>query len=176
MKVKYFLPLFLLTVFLFLNLKPVFASSSYVLPYPSFMPGSKLYKISKVFEQIEKYWYFGNFSQFKYNLKMSDKYLIEAKTLFEYNQYLLAVNSLNNSNNYFKNTPIFFEKARLEGKDVKEKNELLKNAALKHIEILTEVKKKIPESFTWQPEKAESTFLDLEKLIEESISIRKRVL
>ena len=69
----------------------MFAESQYVLPYPSAMPGSFLYKLNLVQEEILRYWYFGDFGQFKYNLGLSDKYLVEAKTLFEYKQYLLAI-------------------------------------------------------------------------------------
>src|ERR1700749_87312 len=78
------------------------ADSPYVLPYPSFMPGTIFYKIDRVIEIFEKYWYFGDFGQFTYNLKESDKYLVQAKTLFEYQQYLLAMVALQQSDAYFQ--------------------------------------------------------------------------
>jgi len=60
--------------------------AEYVLPYPSYMPGNKIYRVSRVVDKIKKYWYFGNIAQIKYHLALADKYLVEAKTLMEYDQ------------------------------------------------------------------------------------------
>ncbi len=78
---------FLLSLFLPLS---SFAQSDYVLPYPSSMPGSIYYKLHLAWESVIEYWNFGDFGQFIYNLKQFNKYVVEAKTLFEYIQYLLV--------------------------------------------------------------------------------------
>ena len=75
--------------FIILIPSSVYAQSSYVLPYPSQMPGGLYYKIHLIYENVSKYWYFGDFGRFDYNLKQSDKYLVETKTLFEYKQILV---------------------------------------------------------------------------------------
>ena len=107
-----YLFVFLIILFVFSIIpQPLFAEASYVLPYPSAMPGSKFYKLHQLFEKFEKYWYFGNFSNFHYNLKYSDKYLVEAKTLFEYKQYLLAYQALKKSNSFFLKTKQSLENA-----------------------------------------------------------------
>lgn len=147
-------------------------SSDYVLSYPSVMPGSKTYKLHLLWEKIMEYWYFGNFAQFKYNLNQADKYLVEAKTLFEYKQYLLAYQALKKSDQYFKKTKPYLEKARIEGKNVTQKESILKNASLKHIEILTFIKSFVPNEFIWTPEKSAPTRLNFQRTIEESISIK----
>lgn len=166
----------LVLVFLKYFLTNVFAGSSYVLPYPSSMPGSKFYIISLIKEKILKYWHFGNFGQFTYNLKQSDKYLVEAKTLFEYKQYFLGFQALKMSDKYFSNTLPYLVKAKKEGKNIVQKQNLLKEAITKHIEVLSLVKDQVPESFLWQPEKSLSTNLELKNLIEQSIAIRKKYL
>jgi len=79
----------------------VFASS-YILPYPSYMPGNKLYRISRFIDSISRYWYWGNLSNIKYHQKLSDKYLVEAKVLFDYGQYFLGVEALKRSNEEIK--------------------------------------------------------------------------
>ncbi len=61
---KKFSSVVLLAFIVFLSVPVVHAQSSYVLPYPSFMPGSIFYKIHRVGETMLKYWYFGNFGQF----------------------------------------------------------------------------------------------------------------
>jgi hypothetical protein len=169
--------LFFCLLLLFLSfVKRSFAASDYVLPYPSTMPGSFMYKPHSILEEVLKYWYFGNFGQFTYNLKESDKYLVEAKTLFEYNQYLLGYNALKKSDEFFVKTLPFLEKAKKEGKDVNQNRETLSSAAQKHIEILKIIEKEVPESFNWQPEKSAASILDLKSIIESSILQREKFL
>src|SRR5438876_8559854 len=93
--------------------------ADYVLPYPSFMPGNKFYKISKIIETFEKWWYWGSIGQTKYNMQLADKYLVEAKTLFEYKQYFLALKALRQSDAYISKVPLFINQARNEKKDAK---------------------------------------------------------
>ncbi len=147
--------------------------SSYVLPYPSSMPGSSLYFAHQTLEKLSKFWYFGDFAQFKYNLKYSDKYLVEAKTLFEYRQYLLASDSLNKSNYYFEKLNGNLLRAKENGKNISEKEKMLKLAAEKHKEVLLLIKNTTPPSFNWRPEKEESRLLNLHKLIDYSFNLRK---
>lgn len=150
-----------------------YASSPYVLPYPSVMPGGIAYKIHLVWEKVMQYWYFGSFGQFEYNLKQSDKYLVEAKTLFEYKQYLLGYQALQKSDNYFKQSYPFLLKARNQGKDIFDKKKILSQASEKHIEVLIKIKNDTQDSVTWSPEKIAATYLNIGKKIGESISIRK---
>lgn len=135
-----------------------------------------MYKPHVILDAILKYWYFGDFGQFKYNLKESDKYLVEAKTLFEYNQYLLGYASLQKSNDYFQKTFGFLSSAKKEGKNIDENRSILSSAAKKHIDVLSKLKEELPETFNWQPEKRDSSFLDLKSLINNSISIREKYL
>ncbi len=168
--------IFLVILFL-LALSPhqVFAESSYVLPYPSSMPGSVWYTLHLVQERLEKFWYFGNYGQFSYNLKQADKYLVEAKTLFEYKQYLLADRALGKSDEYFQRLPYYLENAKKENRDISAKMQLLKDASSKHIEILTSLKKDLPDTFNWKPERKSATELNLKEKIENSIKIRERI-
>lgn len=153
----------------------IFASSSYILPYPSAMPGNKFYKLRLVVEQIEKYWYFGNLSQFKYNLSLSDKYLVEAKTLFEYNQFLLAYNSLQKSDSYFPKAQESLLLAKKEGKNIDDKEKILHSASEKHQEVLRFLEKDLPEVYAWMPEKEKPSTLKIRNAIENSIRIRRQI-
>ncbi len=167
-------PLVLLLFVILFSFFPsvVFAQSDYVLPYPAAMPGSIWYKIHLVQEKMEQFWYFGNFGQFDYYLKEADKYLVEAKTLFEYKQYLLADAALKKSDTYFGKLSYYLNNAQKENKNISEKEEILKNAALKHREVLEKLEKELPEKFAWQPEKKAATELNLKKEIEDSIDMR----
>ena len=154
----------------------VFAQNNYVLPYPSQMPGNKFYTINQVIEKVSYFWYFGNFGKSYYYQRLSDKYLVEAKTLFEYKQYLLAYKSLLKSNQYFEKIYPYLLFAKKEGKDISEKQKIFRQESLKHTEELYKLKKSTPEEFLWTPEKSKSTLLNIHFLIEASINIRKKYL
>lgn len=123
-----------------------------------------------------KYWYFGSFGQFDYNLKESDKYLVEAKTLFEYQQYLLGYNALEKSNSYWVQTLPQLQKAKQEGKDTGEKKLLLHEAAIKHTEVLQKMMEETPNDFYWSPEKTPASLLPIHQLIEKGREERKEYL
>jgi hypothetical protein len=166
------------TIFFFLLLlflpSVTFAQSDYVLPYPSFMPGNPFYEINIIKDEVLKFWYFGSFGQFKYNLKQSDKYLIEAKTLFEYKQYLLGFQALKKSDIYFVKALESLIKAKKENKDVESNSSVIKRAGEKHVEVLAKLKRELPESFVWEPEREKSTVLKINESIDNSIAIRTK--
>lgn len=170
--------LFLVLIFIFSHIfiSTSFASSSYVLPYPSVMPGGLSYKVHVVWEKLLHYWYWGSFGQFTYNLKESDKYLIEAKTLFEYQQYLLGVRALEKSNTYWVQTYPQLKKARSEGKDISQKRQILYEAALKHSEVLEKMEEETPKDFIWSPEKNPSSQLHIHQLIQQALQERQKYL
>lgn len=153
-----------------------FAESNYVLPYPSYMPGNFLYKPRLILNKLSAYIYFGDFGRFDYSLKESDHYLVEAKTLFEYKQYLLGVSALKKSDSFFMTISPNLENARKSGKNTSEKEVLLREATLKHMETLGDLKNKLPKTFNWSPEKSESTPINLSDLIDKSIQIRSSAL
>ncbi|HSD98569.1 MAG TPA: hypothetical protein VLB73_02630 [Patescibacteria group bacterium] len=166
--------LLLIAIFFFIATQTSFAASPYVLPYPSAMPGGVSYKLHIVWEKIMQYWYFGDFGQYTYNLKESDKYLVEAKTLFEYNQYLLGFAALQKSNTYFAHVQPFLEKAKQDGKNITENQLALQQAAAKHIEVLQKMENETPSDFTWTPEKNPSSTLHIHQLIQQAIEERQK--
>jgi hypothetical protein len=170
---KVFIFLCILLLYTHVSL-PSFASSPYVLPYPSTMPGGISYKIHLVWEKIMQYWYYGDFGQFDYNLKQSDKYLVQAKTLFEYNQYLLGYQALKKSDIYFQKIIPSLLFAQQHGKSTLDKRKLLSEASQKHIEMLAQIKQETPAQFTWTPEKSNPTSLNIVQAIDNAISIREK--
>jgi len=135
--------------------------ASYVLSYPSFMPGNKLYKISRIVDQLNNWWYFGNIAQIKYHLGLSDKYLVEAKTLFEYKQYLLGVDALKRSTKQFQTLPLFVKQGISENKNMNSLISTISEAVVIHRSVLQEMKISCPEIFEWVPEKRAATELKL---------------
>ncbi len=146
--------------------------AEYVLPYPSFMPGNKIYKISRIADKLKEYWSFGNLAKAKYHLGLSDKNLVEAKTLFEYKQYLLASEALKRSDEHFLKISTFLDAAAGEGKDVTSWRETVQQAATVHANVLASLMKLVPISFEWTPEKEQSTALSLHKALQQSIDAR----
>lgn len=169
---KYFLWFIILILTLILT-PSVSAESNYVLPYPSEMPGSKLYHLRLVLDEIKRYWYFGDFGQFDYNLKLTDKYLIEAKTLFEYKQYLLGYNALKKSDLYLVSIMPNLARAEKNGKNALKKKAAFNEALQKHIEVLEKMELETPDTFIWHPEKDLPTTLNIQKAILNSILLRE---
>lgn len=153
-----------------------FARSDYVLPYPSVMPGNKMYVLHIIEERISKYWYFGDYGSFTYNRQLADKYLVEAKTLFEYNQHLLALRSLAKSNKYFQQMLTAIESTDRSKNGREEKVALMRSAAEKHQEILEALRNELPQSVVWQEEKKDSQVLTLSKELSEAMKIRQTAL
>ena len=171
MKKSFLIILFLLLQF---STSHVFANSSYVLPYPGAMPGKFIYKPKLIFEKLEAYWYFGDFAKFDYNLKESDHYLVESKTLFEYGQYLLAYSALKKSDAYFMKVNPSLKSAKTHGKDISEKKLTYDIASEKHIEVLRQLKTQLPLVYHWDPEKVAPTDLKIGDALDESIRIRSK--
>lgn len=142
-------------LFLLIYLASVSGVSAYSLPYPSYMPGHKLYKISRFFDGAKSWWYWGSIGQRKYHSALADKYLVEAKTLFEYQQYLLGFDALKRSNQHVR--PIL----------VKSQEQMKA-----HRDILEGLKQIVPKEFLWQPEKKDPTYLPLHQILDEAIAVR----
>lgn len=152
------------------------AYAEYVLPYPSYMPGNTLYRISRIIDTMKNYWYWGTIAQIKYHIGLSDKYLVEAKTLFEYKQYLLATNALQRSDTELSGLPTRMSEGSREGKDMSSQKNILSDAMQVHIASLELMKKQLPSEFKWTPEKAAATDLSIGLLLDTSIGLREKLL
>lgn len=151
-------------------------ASGYTLPYPPQMPGGIFYKVRVLEERIGEIWNFGSFSKFQYDLALSDRYLVQTKTLIEYQQYLLAKDALIKSNNFFLQTLPQLTKASSEHKDISTERETLRKAAAKHLEVITYLLDQTPETVTWTPEKAKPTTISFSDLFKQALAIRKKSL
>lgn len=156
----------------FLWVRPV--SADYVLPYPGPMPGSKLYRISRIVDVLKQYWYWGSIASLHYHLQLSDKYLVEAKTLFEYQQYVLAIDALTRSNEQFIVLPGLLREIEKEGKNVSKLRQKISEASEKHLKTLDGMQIGVPSQYVWRPEKREPVFLDFTKIFSEAK--QKRIL
>lgn len=150
--------------------------AAYVLPYPSTMPGSKLYVITRFFDRIEKYWSFGSIAGLKYTMNQSDKTLVESKTLFEYSQYFLGLDALSRSDTFVQTLPFFIGKGTNEGKDMTAFRKLVENEMMKHREVLSKMRNDVPEEVFWQEEKKSGMNLPLRSRVDTSIRIRTDIL
>jgi hypothetical protein len=149
--------------------------AEYMLPYPSFMPGNKIYRISRIIDSMNTYWYFGSIAQIKYHIGLSDKYLVEAKTLMEYKQYLLATDALKRSDEQFSKLNDNFIKAKKEEIDTSQLIQLVNDAFKKHKDIETNLLVILPETFIWTPEKEKQTELPLAQIIQSSIKMKEQI-
>ncbi|MCX6791898.1 MAG: hypothetical protein NT149_02570 [Candidatus Gottesmanbacteria bacterium] len=145
------------------------------MPYPSYMPGNCMYKVSRILDRLKFYWSRGNIAQIKYHLALSDKYLIEAKTLMEYKQYLLGTDALRRSDKEFMQLPAYVAGAKKEGVNVSELERLISDAAEKHAQLLAELLISTPNQFMWSPEKSKPTELPLGEMLKTSVVERQHI-
>jgi len=166
--------IFLFFVSLFFVGGSVVYAHNYVLPYPSYMPGNKLYKLSRILDKVQGFWSWGTIAQERYHLELADKYLVEAKTLFDYQQYLLAVDALQRSNQQYQLVRPSVLNAQKQGIDTKDIQYTFTASEEKHEEVLDTIKQEVPPVFIWTPEKDKPTNLPLDQLIDEAVEIRKK--
>lgn len=165
---------FILLYFAFLFLQPV-SASDYVFPYPSYMPGHTLYSMSRTIDYVKQWWHWGTFASINYHMALSDKYLVEAKTLIEYKQYFLAVDALTRSDRNIDKLLPLIEKASQEGKDIYPLSRLIESELESHVAVLDNLRRVVPKTVVWQPEKVQATRLDLSDDISDAIIRRNKV-
>lgn len=166
------LPFLVLGIIFFGTTHTVYAQ--YVLPYPSYMPGNALYRVSRIIDHIQYYWQWGDIARFKYFMAQSDKYLIEAKTLFEYGQHLLGVDALRRSDDAYNHIDVYLKYASANGKDISALSRLHVQQSIKHSEVLQKLLKELPQNFRWAPEKSAPLDLHLHEYIRLSMEIRQQ--
>lgn len=169
---KKILTILFLTYFMS-HMSPVRAD--YVLPYPSYMPGNILYKVSRFLDSAKEYWYWGNIASIKYHLALSDKYIVEAKTLFEYKQYLLASDALGRSDKQLQTIPALLQKGTKEGEDMSQLRLIVREAMDMHMAVISTLKSQLPGEFIWKPEKVSETTIRIDEILTSSYEIRRRV-
>jgi hypothetical protein len=162
-----------LVIVIYFLLMPVKINAEYVLPYPSYMPGSPLYKAANFVDVFKRYWFWGSIATFRYNLECSDTLLVEAKTLFEYKQYLLGVQALQRSDQYFLKLDSAIVQIEKSGKDPLPYRQVLTDASAAHTIVLQRLVQDIPQTYVWRPKKGSETQLLLEKHLTDSMMIRK---
>jgi len=164
--------LFFFLLFSLYSVHPQIVRADYVLPYPSYMPGNKLYTVSKIFERVESWWYWGAIGQTKYHMMLADKYLVEAKTLFEYKQYVLAINALHSSDEQIVQIPKYIALGKTRGVNMVQFESLFAGESDAHRAVLLKLKEELPGTFIWTPEKEPATTLDIAGVLSRAIILR----
>ena len=161
----------LLTVcYVFLFVSP--AHASYVMPYPSYMPGHVLYTPRTIVDRIGEWWNFGEIGRAKYHNRLSDRYMVEAKTLFEYGQYKLAVSALKKSDLNFAQSLLYIREVEQRHKDNGELKAHLKEASKKHDEIIISLLSLLPKKAIWEEEYEEPETIEIAFLLRQSQIMR----
>jgi hypothetical protein len=161
------------TLFLLLQVGTVQgAESEYTLPYPSYMPGHRLYTAQVIWDRAMEWWYFGDIAKTKYHLELSDRTLVQARTLFDYKQYLLATESLSASNIHFISAVLYASDVESSHKDGGLLLAILRNAADTHTKLLDNLAQNYTEDITWSSERQEPVLLPVPFLLRQSLIIR----
>ncbi len=103
---------------------------------------------------------------------MADKKLVEAKTLFEYKQYALAMNAIYQSSAQVASIPRYLERATAQGIDMKEFDKTVCEQMNVHQEVLQLLQTSLPTAFAWQEEKKDAVNLPIGEAIDAAIQTR----
>lgn len=147
-------------------------AQEYVLPYPGPMPGNKMYTLMAVVDKFQEFWHWGSIAKFRYHIALADKYIIEAKTLYEYKQYLLATDALRRSNQQFARVSSWLVAGVEEGKDMSQYFQQMNLAAIAHQKLLSDLYQRVPSKYIWSPEQTAATELDLHTELGQSVKLR----
>ena len=164
--------IFLFVLYILSYVIPCRVFADYVLPYPSYMPGNKLYAVSKIAERLEAWWNWGAIGQTKYHMMLADKYLVESKTLFEYKQYVLAIKALQISDTHIVQIPQYIVLGERQGKNMTQFKFLFNEERDVHRGVLVKLQSELPKTYVWSPEKEAATTLDIDGLLSHSIMLR----
>jgi len=117
--------------------------SSYFLAYPGILPDSPLYRFKMVRDRIWEWLTTGAESRAKLFLLYADKRLGAGKALIEGNQISLGVSTILKGEKYFERAIGEAEKEKKTKGEVLSLGEKLREASLKHEEVLLELKEKV---------------------------------
>ncbi len=151
---------------------PQIVRADYMLPYPSYMPGNKLYTVSKIVDALNGWWHWGSIGQLKYHMNLADKYLVEAKTLFEYKQYVLALDALARSDKHIALVPRYIELINNEQKESNNFESLFREELDVHARTLSNLQSTLPKEFIWTPEKKPAQTLPLFEILSSAMQLR----
>lgn len=127
-------------------------------------------------DEAKRCWYWGNLASYRYYLGQSDKTLVEAKTLFEYGQYLLAMQAIRRSGEAIEHANQYFQNAKREQKIGRQQRQELSDAMSEHIRVLSSIRTQTPEEFYWSPEKESSQTLRIHQELDRAIGVREDML
>lgn len=127
----------------------------------------------RLFDEAKKFWYWGDLASYRYSLGQSDKALVEAKTLFEYGQYLLAMEALARSNALLPRAPDALKKAKQEGKEIGIYEREFGEAINEHKKVIVTLLEELPEEFTWHPERENPKQLYIHEELTTALHLRR---
>jgi len=134
-----------------------------------------LYIVSKFIDKVRGIWSFGNIAQLKYRMSLADKYLVEAKILFEYKQYVFAVDALKKSSTEIGMITPFVQNAQQKGIDMRQFRKLICEQMVVHQSVISALSVGLPESYIWQEEKKNAVDLPINILLNEATAVRLQI-
>jgi hypothetical protein len=148
-------------------------AADYNLPVKPILPGHPLYRISRNLDRVRSWFLWGDIAKATYRLTLADKYLAEAKTLFELKQFPFAVDALERSNLEFERIPGFLENDVRDGRDIGAMRDKVKASSRAHVTILDALEPMVPEVYVWTEDDGEPIQLEIREQILLSVGIRK---
>lgn len=146
----------------------------YELPYPGMLPDNPFYFLKMLRDKIVKSLINDPFERAKFDILTSQKRMFAGKLLLGKKKEVLAIETIEKSNNYLDDTLNDTKEAKLtdtKGVDIQPFYEHFKTVVRKHIEIMADLKKDISKKnakrFEIQQKRIEEVEKNVELLIKE---------
>jgi hypothetical protein len=136
------------------------AKTDYSLAYPGILPDNPLYFLKAARDKLVSFLISDDQKKEEFNLLTSDKRVNASYILATKGEAALSVTTLSKSNNYLEDAVSNLMAARKEGKDMGADTVNLRNAILKHIEIVVGIKNKVGKNYNAQMTVEEKRLFD----------------
>ncbi|OGH24260.1 MAG: hypothetical protein A3B47_04020 [Candidatus Levybacteria bacterium RIFCSPLOWO2_01_FULL_39_24] len=105
---------------------------NYELPYPGLLPDSPLYFLKAIRDKTVSFLISDFFKKAEFDLLQADKRLNAGIYLFKKGKTSLAISTVSKAENYFEEALNRMGEAKMQGRNIKEMEEKLRNALKKH--------------------------------------------
>lgn len=118
------------------------ARVEYTLPYPGILPDSPLYFLKAARDRVVVFFISDPFKKAEFDLLQADKRLSAGIALFEKGKKDLSESTISKGENYFEDGIKNLKEAKKQGRDVGGLLNTMDLSAKKHLEVLSDLKKK----------------------------------
>lgn len=135
----------------------------YELPYPGLLPDSPLYFLRMIRDKVISFLISDSLKKSEFDLLQADKRLNAGIYLFNKGKISLALSTVSKAENYFEQALVKMGEAKIQGKNINEIEEKLRNALKKHKQELEHITQKVSRNIKGNFEREQKRLVGFEE-------------